>query len=300
MTASDWSPRCYRLSVRVEADRGRGIAPAVKDLDGLAVARPRTVLLLVHGFNNSPADAESSYDDFLDNLKNTLLRGRIRPEAVAEFHWPGNVAMGPFRFMDTVGYPFDVPQAIGSARVLAEFLWSQPALRESHLVIVGHSLGCRLVLEALRRLPAALTGPLVDFVVLMAAAVPVIYAEPGGILETPRLPRDRLLKFCSTDDWVLWLAFPAGQTVAQDGGVMPVAIGRYGEPATLGNRQPTKNGHSEYWKDAETARAVAQIYDPTLTRSIRPHTLPRAGLPEANQCATRSIGGRNLPERATA
>jgi pimeloyl-ACP methyl ester carboxylesterase len=284
--------RRTELSVRAEPDRGGPVAPFVSGGEALQDPGIATALLLVHGFNNTPTEARTSYGTFADHVLNALASSRVEPDAIVGFHWPGNAAVGPLSFMDVAGYPVDVHRAMEAAERLAEYL-QNPGMRPLQLVIVGHSLGCRLVLEALKRLPQAPIRPDIGLVVLMAAAVPVNLAEQGQPLDVAQMPQERILKFHSTSDMVLWLAFPLGQSLANDGGgVLPVAIGRHGEPATLGHGLRTTNGHGQYWRDKGIANAVANFYDPTLPMPWRVYELP-----QAVEVAARELRQRNLPTR---
>src|SRR5262249_11353027 len=80
---------------------------------------------------------------------------------------------------------------------------------------VGHSLRCRLILETLRNvINKTLPWPIVRFVALMAAAVPIDLVEAGQLLEPAARRPHTLTLFRSLDDDVLKRAFPTGQHAA--------------------------------------------------------------------------------------
>jgi hypothetical protein len=295
------APATYRLSVRVNRDQGGPVAAAMVDGDRLAASGALHILLLVHGFNNSRQDAEKSYAIFSNHILPGLTRSRVGPDAIAQFHWPGDESVG---FLPrAVGYATDLERAFTAAQRLAQFLATLTRLRGGetplNITFVGHSLGCRLILESLRQLPAA-SAPNVPVIGLMAAAVPVELAKRGTpIFRTGNPPR-QLLKFCSEADEVLYLAFPLGQYAAYQSGVESAAygeaMGRFGNPDEFGARSKRPgNGHSDYWKDSVVVDIMLAHIDPTL-RQLPPvadtseRSLAReAALPE------RSLPGRNAP-----
>src|SRR6202011_1769264 len=103
------------------------------------------------------------------------------------------------------------------------------SLRTSGVFFVGHSLGCRVVLETMQRL-ANTNVPILGFV-LMAGAVPVHLLNEGKNL----YPGKGKHQYClfSAEDFVLKACFPPGQIFAgeapEEGG-LPVATGRVGQP----------------------------------------------------------------------
>ena len=135
------------LSVREgNTTRGGAVQPDVAGKDKLLGLGNRNVLLLVHGFNNNVSQASEGFTNFAAQIKAALEGRRQQPDAVFGFHWPGNAAVGPFSFMDFAGYPVDVARAREAAASLANCLWSNPDMPMIRLVLVGHSLGCRLLL----------------------------------------------------------------------------------------------------------------------------------------------------------
>jgi esterase/lipase superfamily enzyme len=226
----------------------------MNDQDGLRMSSAQYILILVHGFNNSRSDAETSYGIFTDHILPGLQRSRVGPDAIAQFHWPGDESVG--LLPRAAGYATDVSRAFTAAKRLAEFLAQLAALRSDtaplRVTFVGHSLGCRLILEALNQLSSG--APTIEVIGLMAAAAPVnLTRRDAALYQTGRAPR-QVLKFCSEQDQVLHLAFPLGQFAAFTSGIETAnyteAIGRFGHPNEFGVRSPRpNNGHSDYWKD---------------------------------------------------
>jgi hypothetical protein len=298
------TPRLFTLSLRSQPERGGPVRATVEDKDGLEKDTEwRHLLVLVHGFNNSESEAEGRYDRYVDILRPGLEKSRVAPDAVAKFHWPGNAAVGPFPIFDFAGYPVDVERALQSVGPLAVFLSRLLATRPTGCLIsfVGHSLGCRLIMEAMCRLGAAgPAGPPLAVVSLMAAAVPVALAEAGGPLAGAPAAAARVLKAHSRNDWVLWLAFPAGQSLAWAAGIEGAAyveaIGRNGNPAGCGESLPRKgNGHSDYWTDKYAAAVLLVTMDATLRPLPPPAAISLYELPPASDIPVYDLKSRELP-----
>jgi esterase/lipase superfamily enzyme len=290
------TPPVYRLSVRINPDQGGPVAAAVVDQDGLLRSSARYVLLLVHGFNNSRSDAETSYRIFTTHIRPGLERSRVAPDAIAQFHWPGDESMGILP--RATGYARDFRRALDSAMRLAKFLEGLTATRTGtsplRITLLGHSLGCRLILEALST--PSNTPPAIEIIGLMAAATPVDLARKGGALFGTAKPPRQVLKFCSEQDQVLHLAFPLGQIAALATGETSTnleAIGRFGHPIEFGLRSPRpKNGHSDYWPDQVVADIMLSQIDPTMRQLTPPAEIPDRKLlsgarQEARQLLTR-------------
>jgi hypothetical protein len=294
----------FELSARAANDRDMGVADSLRDIDDLQQSNARRLLLLVHGFNNSREVARESFDEFSGLVRIALGESRLKPDAVVHFQWPGDMNVVPGGLLDFAGYPWDINRARESAALLAQFLWGVNHVPGFELIIVGHSLGCRLILEMLQH-PAARqahAGPpaRVAYLGMMAAAVPVAKVEGGGPLYSPDIANADIVKFHSSHDMVLALAFPAGQGAAwlldieDDWYVRP--IGRYGAPDNFGTSSQTQNGHSDYWKDASVARQVALRLDPTLPHALETRSMPAQTLNEAQLPRKRVYSKYALPQ----
>lgn len=299
------TPRVFTLSLRSQSERGGPVRSAILDKDGLEKDTAwRHLLVLVHGFNNSESEAEGKYDRYVDILRPGLEKSRVAPDVVAKLHWPGNEAIGHFPSFDFAGYHIDIERALQSVVPLTDFLsrliTTGPTGRQ--ISLVGHSLGCRLIVEAMCQLGAAgPAGPPLAIVSLMAPAVPVALAEAGQPLaRAPRAART-LLKAHSRDDWVLWLAFPAGQSLAWVAGIELApyfeAVGRNGNPARFGESLPRAgNGHGDYWTDEFAANMLLVTMDATLRSPLPQAAIPSRDLPSTSETAARNLTLRELPQ----
>jgi pimeloyl-ACP methyl ester carboxylesterase len=151
-----------------------------------------------------------------------------------------------------------------AAERLAFFL---SGLTQVHTInFIGHSLGCRVVLETIRAL--LLSGgqeERIGKVCLMAAAVPIFMLMEDARLDRAGFAPKRILNLFSRSDRVLQLAFPPGQTAAgpREEGVFPRALGRHGlVHPRITNKPIYKASHGHYWGHAgkdgsdEQSRAI--------------------------------------------
>lgn len=228
------------------------------------------IVLLVHGFNVGQSKAAKSYERFkalLANANPALL------SSVRTLAWPGWRAPGPLNY----------PSSLRNAGLCADRLvrqiqhWYHPGqgrVLPPRLVILAHSMGCRLVLEALARLretgrPSGLRQ--LDLV-LMAAAVPGGLRLPVNPPSFEAVPQkvglstdcetlaDQVHVLHSAYDVVLLTAFPAGQVLAREGW-RGQAVGLRGRPfAAERTRDMGRHGftHGSYWKSARTVEAVSE------------------------------------------
>jgi len=259
----------------------------------------RHVVLLVHGYNADERAARRTFDAFLRMLP-------ARFPTVGRFYWPGDADWGVF---SALCYPSKIPVARQSAATLAGYLAGLrgPGGGPVELTLVGHSLGCRVILELLEDLSWLKEArAVVRVVVLMGAAVPVDLIEPGGSLRPSALQPFHRHVYHSDDDRVLRFAFPAGQALAKLAGNEPArsleAVGLHGRPESYASQRRDLRGnrHSDYWKDRRAVRTVATLLGSALPRALEPRTLPTAELPEAPPLGHRPELRRSLPARPIA
>lgn len=250
------------LSVR-ELGRPRGGNVVALRQERGSVFRVVNITIFVHGFNNDVAAARKSYQAHVRNLQgipSTRMRG------IFWFYWPGDIR-GP-RFLSMLTYPLMIDRADEAGQRLAEFLQLIPTAG-FHVRFVAHSLGNRVVQEALRSLREAdATNTVVDGVHLMAAAVPTTFCEGTGPFAT-RSPTRMEYVSSSTDDHVLRRFFPPGELFETV--TWAEAVGRRGGPAgRWSGGQDTGLDHSDYWADQAVADTSA-----VLMGGSRPSRPPR-------------------------
>lgn len=284
----------YPLSTRVDKDGGPVRSP-VRDEPGqgrssLKQSNCQNILILVHGFNNAERVAEQSFGLFYSRLEEHFSLSNSAPDAVAYFHWPGNYYRGSAR-LAFAWYHIDVLRAREAAAQLAQYLTEISNSMPRRVTLVGHSLGCRLILETLTMLASPNPNLKIDLISLMAPAVPVALVEradparrPAGALNATVIEPRQVLKFHSWRDLALSGGFPIGQLNAYrylgpNGEVIETqayaeAVGLLGRPSDVGTSIPTTNGHSDYWGDVRTAADLRSALDPRYFSLPAPHQTP--------------------------
>jgi hypothetical protein len=288
------------LSVRTQPKGGPVAAQVRWDGSAADLNAPRLVIL-VHGFNNSAAEASTSYGSMIDQLHGGLAPGGAsRLGSIWEFHWPGDQARRSLPVAMIKGYQNSLAEVESVGELLAGFLAGQP--RRQVVSIVAHSMGCRVTLEVLKRARAygsfdAYPGARIRGIFLLAAAVPVRLCrsnDPPPAYSTALVGcAERILY--SRSDWVLRVAFRAGQPLAA--GERGPAVGLTGGP-TLRWRSgsPTRLGHGDYWGSARVATEITFRLGIRATRTTAIERLPEARLARLWVDAKKLVE-RGLPRR---
>ncbi|WP_442430349.1 DUF726 domain-containing protein [Nitrospira sp. T9] len=233
---------------------GGDLRPIVLELPQEGSKAGREAIILVHGFNNHYGEAATAFQGFRKQQyrRDPSLLPPALETVLADAHWPGDAAWGIADLVDFLVYPVAVTTAKKAGLVLASHLARMPNLEIVHFI--GHSLGCRVILETIRALGAR---PQVGKVCLMAAAVPVFQVEWGGRLEPAMVRARKVLVLYSGSDIVLTLTFPPGQFAAGSGeGFLPTALGHERPiPSVAGAVDAIEipgAGHGDYWGHSNT------------------------------------------------
>jgi hypothetical protein len=267
-------------------------------------------LVLVHGYATRREQAEANYRALGRNL-DTLASGggsrRVAPTADVErfaLHWPGDhPAETLHRYipglkpLNWASFAVRVPAADETGRLLAQALGRCTRPR---VVVVAHSLGCRVALRALHLLHHGDPGeigsrrPVVQLV-LMAAAVPVDDClGKNEFALPPDSEQSRCWVLFSAQDIVLRGAFPLGQALTDRFGE---AVGLHGRPhdGRWHRGVPTTFGHGDYWASGKAAREVHAVLTQTPPRPGPAHS--RGPLPRLPPQPGLSLPRRRLPVR---
>jgi hypothetical protein len=137
--------------------RGGAVVPARLTSGTLdELQQCRSVVFMVHGFNVDRADG---------TVELTALGARLPAMgagATVAVLWPGDSIVGP------LSYPFETSKADDSAVELATYI-GENLPQHPAISFIGHSLGCRVVMETVRQL--WMKGIAVSQVCVMAAAI---------------------------------------------------------------------------------------------------------------------------------
>jgi len=284
------------ISLRTAPRGGDVRQPGADDRQKLMGAR--RLLLLVHGYNNDLAFARDTAYPGFESLQREIAgvdgSGDYAPGwRVVKVYWPGDADHG---LVSALFYPAVVRNAPVCGESLARLLGDAAGAEGLEVAVISHSLGCRVVAELLRALPAD-SRVRVTRVAFFAAAVGVEKLEdlrPGslGRAFATRIEGGALSLY-SGADMVLSLAFPLGQTLAPgDEGFMPTALGHalwatgMGGHAVMQVDNPGA-GHSDYWGWEEKTRdSCARL----ANEAARSHI--GLGLPAPRSVATRTLASR--------
>lgn len=258
----------YELSVRKRA-WGTGIAPVQPKWPGgsdPAHQGHSRLTFFIHGYNNVLASAEKVWRETFRLLLNDGVPSSRFGEVVL-LYWPGDVAKS--QIVSAPFYPLLIKAANAAADELASYLKqlpSGPSGQRMRLQFIGHSLGCRVVLETLKKLnDRKRYNFVIEDVLLMAAAVPTGYCagKNAPYKAWPGIRTEMALH--SSRDSILKLFFVPGQALALD---MPKvglsAVGSTGGP--FGRWRPacrdTGLRHGQYWTSVVSVARIAELLKP--------------------------------------
>lgn len=297
------APERVELSVRSPGwTRGGPLARRLRGTSARTLSGRTRALLLVHGYNNDETDARHAYDALLGGLPPSVLSAF---DCVVEFQWPGDSYWR--KAVGMAMYPQQIETARAAARLLAAELVRAAGSSGGRLrvSVVAHSLGCRLILEAIAdSVFRPGSAPHLNLVLLMAAAVPVNLVRSGHLgtkLATGGTRPSEIAILHSSADMVLRWGFPVGQGIAWNLRIETAwhreAVGRWGEPFRAGagvTPFPTGYGHSGYWSGRTTAWVLANRVGGAASAPLRAACLPaHASMPE-NAIPGHRLDGRRL------
>ncbi len=260
--------------VRVEARSGEGSGS------------PRLVVL-VHGYQNSADKAGGSFRSFEQGISVGLgFRPSSLIGSICYFHWPGD---HPRLAVSVMTYSSRVRDALDSGELLAKYL-AKEVDEGQEVVLIGHSLGCRVVVAALRHLrlrkeQGERVRCRVSHAFLLAAAIPVkgcVGANQRWSIATPGVQEH---VFFSDRDEALGHAFRLGEYMYASN--WSDAVGRQGEPQVRWKDSEcvsTGYRHGQYWGSQEVANAL----------------IGAVGLCPAGHVAERSLAALSLDSRPVA
>lgn len=239
----------------------------------------RRVIVFIHGFATNPHAARRSYISFASRMLAALGSSRwpVSTE-LAAVHWPGD---DPNKILNKLTFSSRPGEASNSGRALS-LIQFDGAVEE--VVIVAHSLGCRVALEYMRHLysegrqPGRSRKPRRPRVIvslLMAAAVPTDQCLDAGLFPRDSRSPTREVVLYSKRDLVLKRAFPFGNRGHAQG--WSPAVGRTGGPANRwdSSSEEFELGHGDYWGSAVAAKKLIGLLHEEPDRSLMIRRLKR-------------------------
>ncbi len=161
-------------------------------------AKPQdgALMVWVHGFNNTPGEAVARQAQIIEDV------GHIGP--AVSFVWPSRAAGN--------GYVFDRDSALHARKILAETLVDLRAAWSGPIVLMAHSLGGFLTMEALARLRlTGRQGDVVDGLILVQPDIaPDVFATQ--IADAGPLPQRTILMISQVDPALRLSSRISGQT----------------------------------------------------------------------------------------
>lgn len=164
-----------------------------------AATSGRRLLVLVHGYNNSLSFGRERLIRF-----SKMLAAGGSDDIMLAVLWPGD------GWAKALTYPFEGRDADDSADALFKWLSINAALN-TRIAFVGHSLGCRVVMNTAQQI--ARRGSLrLDRICLMAPAIDNDSLGRLGVTcyQEATLGADRIAVLASEEDLVLHFAYPLG------------------------------------------------------------------------------------------
>lgn len=285
------TPSLNEFTVR-EQPVGGGVLRVVRRKGSRSAYLSLRMVILVHGFNVPQKRASESFVAFRRQLSSQLGGGGRNLPPVWAFYWPGDHES---RVLSAATYSTRIDVAQRAGERLGKLLTRLDPSQQ--VILIGHSLGCRTVLEALRFVAdeKADGKPSAEVPVafLLAAAVPVGRCIGPAEPYSPSVIKNAVHVLYSCNDRTLQLFFRSGQRIyGEDKGE---AVGRNGLPLDRWV-EPYDTGlrHKSYWRAPESAAEVARTIDLALARRIANRPLP-SGEPVASRCLEeRRIASRDL------
>jgi hypothetical protein len=207
------------------------------------------------------------------------------------------------KLLSATSYPVQLFKAQQVGETLGRYV-SQlkgPADAPPEITFVAHSLGCRVVLEALQEIAtntSAWNGQ-VSAICLLGAAVPCFMLEDRGRLQRSPFVPGKSCVFFSRSDVILQAFFRIGQTAAAEG-FFPVALGTTGEPVDRWtNRVDTGLQHGDYIEDPnlEVTSNLARLIGVATASPVPSRPLATWQQLEANELPRLSIREWHISDR---
>jgi hypothetical protein len=201
-------------------------------------------------------------------------------DEVAYVFWPGDET---FRPLSGLCYLWKIPRAKAVGRQFAAYLSALrgPLGTPCEIILIAHSLGCRLVLEACKAL--AQIEPRARHrirLILMAAAVPVALVDRQGDLNPAIGDVAQAVVLYSESDEVLG-SWKFRIAESSEGLLFPEAVGLHGRPGVAvwsDLKHAAGHKHRDYWSKGHASSVTARLLGASIALpvSARPDSAARS------------------------
>ena len=232
-------------------------------------------IFLIHGFNVPKRKAEDQYRLFKDKLSKCLISSSELSslhDRLVEIYWPSDFRIEYINtyffqsYFRSLNYKRGIDRAVDCSSSLADFIKEiKVKYNVNEIILIGHSLGCRLILETLKELNCQqFNGETLSIhIILLGAAVPVSHLQQYGRLRRGVISlANESTIFYSWNDDVLKIFFPLGQKRAQDGISPYEAVGLNGEPSDsfwIRSIKLSGHKHSDYLDKEDAAWNISKL-----------------------------------------
>ncbi len=257
---------------------------------GKTVINSPEIMILIHGYNVSEEEAKETYRKFEKNFNLYCNKVSTLNKVIYWFLWPSDK---PNKLSSMISYYQTLKSAKICGKKFADYL-NQLQLKSFNnqpprIILIGHSLGCRLLLEALKTTKK--DNKIWD-IILMAAAVPVDLVKQGELLNLQKNTRENYHILYSKNDLVLRIAFPAGQRLAGEASWEAVGFKGNPNPGTWSKRKEMNYDHSDYWPGEEAAQWITLQLGIVKTTSRKVKTDRLSPAVRSRDVNSRTIGNR--------
>lgn len=218
-----------------------------------------TCIIYVHGFNKDSAEARRQAERLHEHLQRRS-DAVLRRATFGVFLWPAT-SRGK-KWWSAITYPAAVGRAEDAGRFLGDYLRGA----SWNIVLVGHSLGARVALEAADSIRPR--RPL-SALILTGAAVGVNEMEGVGRFRDPMAEVEGAL-WCPFDV-ILRTVYRPGERLFAPFRPGPLAVGLSGEPSQRWDEKRTEVWDHRYWNEAVTAEAIVRAVAGRVSGAAQRH-----------------------------
>jgi len=171
--------------------------------DFTTATQGQRLIVLVHGYNNSLSFGRTRLTRFMK-----MLSAGGNTDVMLAVLWPGD------GWAKALSYPFEARDADDTATALFKWICIHVD-KTARIAFVGHSLGCRVVMNTAQQLARQMGAARLDRICLMAPALDNDCLGRTDITcyKEATLAANRVAVLASEEDLVLHFAYPLGDLI---------------------------------------------------------------------------------------